>query len=81
MMKLADEIDNAIVALEELLSEALRELERADDLPDDWADELSDADESGQKALSAIGQASDFSVYVDALQKMLRRIDEHEEQP
>jgi hypothetical protein len=80
MMKLADQIDNAIVALEQLLDEALREIQR-DDLPEEWADELSDADESGQRALSAIGQASDFNEHVDALQKMLRRIDIYEEQP
>jgi len=77
MMTLADHIDNAIVALEQLLQDAFQELKR-DDLPEDWEDELSDADENAQKALGAIGQASDFSEYVDALQKMLRRIDEHE---
>jgi hypothetical protein len=80
MMKLADQIDNAIVALEQLLNDAFQELKR-DDLPEDWEDwedELVDAAESAQKALSAIGQASDFSAYVDAMQKMLRRIDEYE---
>jgi len=79
-MKLADRIDNAIVALEQLLDDALRELDR-DDLPEEWADALSDADENGQRALIDIGEASDFNEYVDVLQKMLRRIDEHEEQP
>jgi hypothetical protein len=78
MMKLADQIDNAIVALEQLLQDAFREVKQSDDLPEDWEDELGDAAESAQNALIAIGETSDFSEHVDSLQKMLRRIDEYE---
>ena len=79
VMKLADKIDNVIVELEQLFSDAMREFAR-DDLPEEWADDLSDADERAQEAQNAIGQASDFSEHVDALQGMLRRIDKHDDE-
>ena len=77
-MTLSDQIDNAIVALERLLAEASREIDRSD-LPDEWADDLESADDAIQEAISQIGSASDFSEAVDLAQKMLRRIDKFDE--
>jgi hypothetical protein len=78
-MDLISKINGLTTDLLLALERAEREFER-DDLPEDWNDELEDAIEAAQNAQSAIGNASDFNEHLDLIEKVLERINEHEEE-
>ena len=80
-INLADQIERALADLEVLFNEACTEIQR-DDLPDgeDWLEDLLQADEAAQDLALSVGRGSDLNVHWELTEKMLRRIDAHDEE-
>ena len=79
MTSLADQIERALADLEVLFNEACNERERTE-LPDDWEEELTEADLAAQNCAIEVGQASSWNEDWTTTEKMLRRIDKWDEE-
>ena len=79
MMSLADQIEKALADLDVLLNEANDEITR-DDLPDEWEDDLMEADDASQHAVIEMGSCGAFNEHWIITEKMLRRIDAWDEE-
>ena len=79
MTSLADQIERALADLEVLFNEACNEIERTE-LPDDWEEELTEADWAAQNCAIEVGQASSWNEDWTTTEKMLRRIDKWDEE-
>ena len=77
-MTLADQIDHAIIELQKLFFRAWEEFER-DGFPEEWNDDLDNANEAAQEAAGNL-EVGDFDERANTVYTMLRRIDKFDDE-